>query len=50
VLRERVTSKGGTTHAAITSLEGADVKAKFKAAIRAAQKRAAELGDEFGRA
>ena len=50
VLRERVTSKGGTTHAAITSLEGADVKAKFKAAIRAAQKRAAELGEEFGRA
>lgn len=50
VLRERVTSKGGTTHAAISSLEGADVKAKFKAAIRAAQKRAAELGEEFGRA
>jgi len=50
VLRERVTSKGGTTHAAISALEGADVKAKFKAAIRAAQKRAAELGEEFGRA
>ena len=49
VLRERVTSKGGTTYAAITSLEGADVKAQFKAAIRAAQKRAAELGVEFGR-
>ena len=50
VLRERVTSKGGTTYAAITSLEGADVKAQFKTAIRAAQKRAAELGEEFGRA
>ena len=50
VLRERVTSKGGTTYAALTSLEGADVKAKFKTAIRAAQKRAAELGEEFGRA
>ena len=49
VLRERVTSKGGTTHAALTSLEGADVKAKFKTAIRAAQKRAAELGEEFGK-
>jgi pyrroline-5-carboxylate reductase len=49
VLRERVTSKGGTTYAAITSLEGADVKAQFKTAIRAAQKRAAELGEEFGR-
>jgi pyrroline-5-carboxylate reductase len=50
VLRERVTSKGGTTHAAITSLENADVKAKFKIAIRAAHQRAAELGEEFGRA
>jgi pyrroline-5-carboxylate reductase len=49
VLRGRVTSKGGTTYAAITSLEGADVKAQFKTAIRAAQKRAAELGEEFGR-
>ena len=49
VLRERVTSKGGTTYAALTSLEGADVKAKFKTAIRAAQKRAAELGEEFGK-
>jgi pyrroline-5-carboxylate reductase len=49
VLRERVTSKGGTTYAAITSLEGADVKTQFKTAIRAAQKRAAELGEEFGR-
>jgi len=49
VLRERVTSKGGTTYAAIASLENADVKAKFKAAIRAAHQRAAELGVEFGR-
>lgn len=50
VLRARVTSKGGTTHAAISALEGADVKAQFKAAIRAAQKRAGELGEEFGKA
>jgi len=50
VLRERVTSKGGTTYAAITSMEGADVKAKFKTAIRAAHQRAAELGKEFGKA
>ncbi|MEJ8824398.1 pyrroline-5-carboxylate reductase [Variovorax humicola] len=50
VLRERVTSKGGTTYAAITSLEGAQVKAKFKDAIRAAQARAKELGEEFGKA
>ena len=50
VLRERVTSKGGTTYAAITSMESADVKAKFKTAIRAAHQRAAELGKEFGKA
>jgi pyrroline-5-carboxylate reductase len=49
VLRQRVTSKGGTTHAAISALEGADVKAKFKAAIRAAHQRAGELAQEFGR-
>ncbi|MCH8180471.1 MAG: pyrroline-5-carboxylate reductase [Proteobacteria bacterium] len=49
VLRERVTSKGGTTHAAITRLEDGGVKAIFVAAMRAAEKRAGELGDEFGR-
>ena len=49
VLRERVTSKGGTTHAAITSMDAAQVKASFKSAIRAAQRRAAELAQEFGR-
>jgi pyrroline-5-carboxylate reductase len=49
VLRERVTSKGGTTYAALSSMEGAGVKAAFIEAMRAAQKRAGELGDEFGR-
>jgi pyrroline-5-carboxylate reductase len=49
VLRERVTSRGGTTYAAITAMENAEVKAKFKDAIRAAHKRAAELGEEFGK-
>ena len=48
VLRERVTSKGGTTHAALTSLEASGVKAAFITALRAAQQRARELGDEFG--
>jgi pyrroline-5-carboxylate reductase len=48
-LRERVTSKGGTTYAAITSMDNAQIKAKFKAAIRAAHERAAELGEEFGK-
>lgn len=49
VLRERVTSKGGTTYAALTHMEAAGMKAAFVAAMRAAQQRARELGDEFGR-
>jgi pyrroline-5-carboxylate reductase len=48
VLRARVTSKGGTTYAAITSMEDDGIKAKFKLAMRAAHRRAAELGQEFG--
>lgn len=48
-LRAQVTSKGGTTHAAITSLESDGVKAAFVKALRAAERRAQELGDEFGR-
>jgi pyrroline-5-carboxylate reductase len=49
VLRERVTSKGGTTHAAITSLDKDKVQAAFVRALHAARDRAGELGDEFGR-
>ncbi len=49
VLRQRVTSKGGTTHAAITALDADGVKAAFLRALTAAKRRAAELGDEFGR-
>ena len=49
-LRERVTSKGGTTHAALLSLEANAVKAAFVAALKAAQQRARELGDEFEQA
>jgi pyrroline-5-carboxylate reductase len=49
VLRQRVTSKGGTTHAAITSMEQDDVKALFVKALHAARRRAEELGDEFSR-
>ncbi len=48
VLRERVTSKGGTTHAALTSLEASGVQPAIVKALKAAQQRAAELGDEFG--
>jgi pyrroline-5-carboxylate reductase len=50
VLRQRVTSKGGTTYAALTSMDSAGIKASFVAAMQAAQKRAGELGDEFGKA
>jgi len=49
LLRERVTSKGGTTYAALSSMESAGVKAAFVAAMCAAAQRAGELGDEFGR-
>ena len=48
VLRERVTSKGGTTYAALTAMEASAVKPAVIAAIIAAQRRAKELGDEFG--
>ena len=48
LLRERVTSKGGTTYAALTSMEASGVKAAFVQAMQAAQTRAAALGDEFG--
>jgi pyrroline-5-carboxylate reductase len=43
-LRERVTSKGGTTHAAITSLDADGVRAAFVRALQAARRRAEELG------
>jgi len=48
-LRGRVTSKGGTTYAAITSLEQDGVGAALQRAVKAAATRARELGDEFGR-
>ena len=49
VLRQRVTSKGGTTYAALQSLEQDGVADKFIHALHAAEHRARELGDEFGR-
>jgi pyrroline-5-carboxylate reductase len=48
VLRQRVTSKGGTTHAAITSMQQDDLQALFIKALHAARHRAKELGDDFG--
>jgi len=49
VLRQRVTSKGGTTHAAITSMEEAGVKDAIVAAMKAAAARGRELGEELGK-
>jgi len=49
VLRERVTSKGGTTYAALTSMEQSGVKQAIVKALHAAATRGKELGDEFGR-
>ncbi|MFN3376078.1 MAG: pyrroline-5-carboxylate reductase [Burkholderiaceae bacterium] len=48
VLRERVTSKGGTTYAALQSMERDGVGAAFERALEAARHRAEELGNEFG--
>ena len=48
VLRERVTSKGGTTHAALVSLESSGVADAFVRALQTARERAQELGDQFG--
>jgi pyrroline-5-carboxylate reductase len=48
VLRERVTSKGGTTHAAITSMQQSRVKEAIIDAMKAAAQRGRELGKELG--
>lgn len=47
-LRQQVTSKGGTTEAALQVLEGRDIRATFGEALAAAARRAAQLADEFG--
>jgi pyrroline-5-carboxylate reductase len=48
VLRQRVTSKGGTTYAAISSMEQSGVKRAIIEAMKAAAARGRELGDELG--
>ena len=48
VLRQRVTSKGGTTHAAITHMQSTRLPEHFIDALEAAQRRARELAAEFG--
>ncbi len=49
VLRERVTSRKGTTERALLSMEKDRVKANIVAAIHAAATRSRELGDELGK-
>ena len=49
VLRARVTSKAGTTEAALNSMETSDIKSKIVDAVHAAARRSRELGDEFGK-
>ena len=49
VLRAKVTSKGGTTYAALTSMEQSGVKPAIIKALKAASQRGKELGDEFGK-
>ena len=48
VLRQQVTSKGGTTAAALQVLEERSIREAVDAAVAAATRRAAELADEFG--
>jgi pyrroline-5-carboxylate reductase len=47
-LRERVTSPGGTTAAALESLESAGIRTIFRSALLAARHRAIELGKPSG--
>ena len=49
VLRQRVTSKGGTTYAAITHMQEQKLPEHFIEAMRKAEARAKELAQEFGR-
>lgn len=49
VLRERVTSKGGTTAAALAVMNSSGLKEIFEEALAAANARGAQMGEEFGR-
>ena len=48
-LRERVTSKAGTTEAALQALETDGIKHTIARAVRAAAERSRQLGEEFGK-
>ena len=47
-LRERVTSKGGTTEAALNHMKDSGISGKFKEAVKAAQEKAFQLGVNYG--
>src|SRR4029078_12314824 len=47
-LRAEVTSKGGTTDAALRSFEGADLRGIVAAALKAATERSREMAKAFG--
>jgi len=49
ILRGRVTSKGGTTERALSSMESDRVKDAIVRAVKAAAERSRELGDELGK-
>lgn len=49
VLRERVTSRGGTTEAALQVFEEARLAEHFRRAVEAASRRGAEMGDLLGK-
>ena len=49
VLRERVTSKGGTTFAALEIMAECGVKADIVAGVKAADARGRELGEQLGK-
>jgi pyrroline-5-carboxylate reductase len=48
-LRERVTSKGGTTQRALETMAADRVKEAIVRAVHAAAERSRELGDELGK-
>ncbi len=48
ILRDNVTSPGGTTLAAVEVFRGSDTKQVFKKAVLAAHQRAIEMAQEFG--
>ncbi len=48
LLREQVTSKGGTTAAALAVLDAAGLKSIIAHAVAAAERRSAEMAQEFG--